>query len=414
VIPPTPLGIAVIAASIGALRFYAFGSMDLVLLVFGYGALGLAALSLLVVVGTAIALRLGLRLATSDDRRIAETGRFHATGASVPRLLFVPLVQTSIEWEEPEGVTVELRPRAGRLEEHVRIDGRIEIERVQRRVVVQDPFGLCRVAFRRTSPLALEVRPHAGALHTLPTAISLSAGEEQPHPLGLEDGDRVELRRYVPGDPARFIHWKVFGRTRRLMIRMPERALTIARRTAAYVIGGESDEASAAAAMVAVHRRAFGDDWVLGADGFGGDARTLDDAARAIVRSATARESGATGLEAFVARAEREGPAAVVLFVPARESAWVARAIAVARKRPGRVRAVVGVDGLDARPATSLARRVLFADPPFAGTDASALESTYRTLAQGGIPVTIVDRTTGRAISAGGAAEARRRKGRAA
>ena len=52
----------------------------------------------------------------------------------------------------------------------------------------------------------------------------------------LEDGDRIELRRYVPGDSARFIHWKVFGRTRKLMVRVPERALSRARRTVGVLV----------------------------------------------------------------------------------------------------------------------------------------------------------------------------------
>jgi uncharacterized protein (DUF58 family) len=257
--PLTFLGLAVLGAAIGALRFYAFGAMDLVLLVFGYGAIGLTVLAFVIVVGTAIALGFGLQLAPpSTDRVVTETGRFVETGARLPPLHFVPLLQISIEWEDPADVTVDLRRKLGRLHEHVRFEGRRELEHVVRRVVVRDPFGLCRVAFRRVSPLFFEVRPHAGALRTLPTMVSLSAGEERPHPLGLEDGDRVELRRYVPGDPARFIHWKVFGRTRRLMVRMPERALTVARRTAAYVVAGRGDEASAAAALVAVARRAFG------------------------------------------------------------------------------------------------------------------------------------------------------------
>ena len=84
----------------------------------------------------------------------------------------------------------------------------------------------------------IEVLPHLGGIRRLPVLTSLTGGEEFPHPMGLEDGDRVELRRYVPGDSARFIHWKVFGRTRKLMVRVPERALSRARRTVAYLVAG--------------------------------------------------------------------------------------------------------------------------------------------------------------------------------
>ena len=84
--------------------------------------------------------------------------------------------------------------------------------------------------------------------------------------MGLEDGDRLELRRYTAGDPVRFMHWKVLSRTRKLMVRTPERALSVARRMAAFLIAGERDDASAAAARLALERRLLGSDWLFGTD----------------------------------------------------------------------------------------------------------------------------------------------------
>ena len=79
----------------------------------------------------------------------------------------------------------------------------------------------------------MDALPRLAGLSRMPALSSLASGDAAPHPMGLEDGDRLELRRYMPGDPARFIHWKVLSRTRRLMVRTPERALSLARRTAA-------------------------------------------------------------------------------------------------------------------------------------------------------------------------------------
>ena len=130
-------------------------------------------------------------------------------------------------------------------------------------------LGLARFGLYHEDPSALTVVPHAGGLSQMPLLISMSGGDEIPHPMGVADGDRVELRRYAPGDPARFIHWKAFSRTRKLMVRVPERALSRARRVVAYQVAGPDDEASAAAAKVAAESGSLGGEWIFGADGSG-------------------------------------------------------------------------------------------------------------------------------------------------
>src|SRR5262249_25508710 len=151
-------------------------------------------------------------------------------------------------------------------------------EAIERRVVIEDALGLSRLAIRVQKPCSIEARPHMGALRQLPLLTSYAGGDEFPHPMGLEDGDRVELRRYVPGDPARFIHWRIFSRTRRLMVRVPERALSQARRTVAYLVSGPGDEASAGAARAAVIYGGLGPEWKFSADGSEVDAFRAEDA----------------------------------------------------------------------------------------------------------------------------------------
>ena len=51
------------------------------------------------------------------------------------------------------------------------------------------------------------------------------------------------------------------------MVRAPEQAISPARRTIAYLITGEGDEASAGVARAAIESGAFGSSWVFGADG---------------------------------------------------------------------------------------------------------------------------------------------------
>ena len=119
---------------------------------------------------------------------------------------------------------------------------------------------------------------------------ALASGEGIAHPAGRPEGDRMEMRRYVPGDSPRHILWKAFARSRPLEVRTPERSVQRARRTLAYLVAGPDDEAAAAAARVALESSALGEAWLFGADGTDAPTDRLDAALRAIARSAGARE----------------------------------------------------------------------------------------------------------------------------
>jgi hypothetical protein len=202
----------------------------------------------------------------------------------------------------------------------------------------------------------------------------------------------------VPGDPARFIHWKIFGRTRKLMVRVPERALTRARRTVAYEVAGDSDDASAAAARVAIEGDALGGEWVFGADGADRDATTVGEAVQLIVRSSGARDRAASGLAAFVDRAERKGPAALVVVAPPTPGEWLDRVLAVARRRPRGMRVVIAVDGLAPATRPTWWRRLLTVRAPPPGTPSAALDEVLRKLASARCDVILFDRPTGRLL----------------
>jgi hypothetical protein len=326
-----------------------------------------------------------------------ETGRSLPTGFAAPGLFWLPLVQVDWTWERPAGADITISGR-GRMREKVTLRDRGHVHGVRRRIVVQDAFGLARLAVRQTDPVELTVRPHAGKLGETPMLVSLAGGDERPHPMGVEDGDRVELRRYVPGDPARFIHWKVFGRTRKLMVRVPERALSPARRTVAYQVAGPGDEASAAAARLAVEAGVFGADWSFGADGTAGDTDRPDEAVERIVRSVEARSRGGRGLEPFLKRAERAGPASAVIFVPPRPGPWLEPVVAAARARAPRTRLVVATDGVDATPPPPWWRRLLTLPPSRQGTPAAQLDQVLKTLAATRAEVVVLDRKSGRRL----------------
>lgn len=397
-LPITPLGLSIAIFAALVLKLFAYPEMDLVLLVVGYGCLGLVGIAALLVTGGAIRLKLVSRHYRGPDERTLETGRSLPTGLSLPSLALVPFVLVWWEWLSPKGAGVALRARGLRLEEDVHLEERGFVRGIERRIVVQDVFGLARIAIRHEDPARLTVLPSSGALKEMPVLVTLAGGDEMPHPMGVEDGDRVELRRYAPGDPARFIHWKVYARARKLVVRVPERALTRARRTIAYLVAGPGDEPVAGAARVAVESGTLGAEWVFGADGTAGDASEPGPAVDRIVRSIEAREEGALGLRAFIERAEKTGPASLVLFVPPVPGPWLDRVIAILRHRAHRTRVIVATDGVDAQAEPPRWRRLLARSAERRGTHAEDLDAVVRALAGARVEVLVLDRATGKKL----------------
>lgn len=395
--PLTPLGLALGVCAYVALRKFAYEELDLVWLVTGYTALGLCALAPLFVIPCALWLRTRTIAAVKNvDPQLIETGIQAATGFSLPSLRFVPFVQVRWEWLSPREAQLDRRQRGGRVHEHVVLADRGHHEHIERRIAIQDPFGLTRLAFRRRQEHGLRVLPHIGGLGHLTSLTALAAGSDLPHPMGLEDGDRLELQRYTPGDPARFIHWKVFARTRKLLVRRPERALAVARRCAAFYIAGPNDDASAAAARLALERKLLGTEWVFGTDRTIAGTSRLDEALAHLVDSVHARGENGRGLSAFLAQVETKGPASVIVFAPPRPGPWIDAVIRAAGRR--QLRTVIAVDGVAGAPPRPLWLRLVATEAPLEGSDADALDSVLTVLSRAHVPVILLDRSTGRPL----------------
>ena len=399
--PLTPLGLAFAIGAYAALRAFAYAELDLVWLVTGYAALGLMLLAMVCVLPATLFVWIRLRrhrVQAHDTLRL-ETDRLTPTGYVLPSLRFMPFVQLRWEIVSPEASALELRPHGGELHEHVALRDRAHNTEFVRRVLVQDPFGLARIALRAPQARESVVLPHLGGLSQLPTLNAPAGGSELPHPMGLEDGDRLELSRYTPGDPARFIHWKAFARTRKLLVRRPERAIAIARRCAAFYIAGPDDDASAAVARLALERKLLGQEWMFGTDlAISGTSR-LDEALAALVASSDprARSAGGVGLAGFLAQADKRGPASVIVFGPAEPGPWLDAVARVAGRR--QLRVVIGVDGV-ARERTAPRWLELFRSQERAlGAQAELLDQVMIALGRARVQVTLLDRTTGRVLN---------------
>ncbi len=400
-IPLTPLGLLVAVGAVLTWHYMGSEQLDQVLTVVAEVAAGFTLLSILSVIFATFRLRRLARRERSEMIERTEAERPTMTGMTGPSLRFTPMVVVRWEWEAPEDIDVIQLPAGGRLAEQVVAGGRGLHESVVRRFVVEDSLGLARLAFRTREELSppMRVLPHPGKLHQASVIATLAGGEDLPHPLGTVEGDRLELRRYSHGDPARLIVWKIFGRTRRLIVRTPERALARAHSVAAYVVTGAGDEAPAAAARVAVETGALGLQWVLGADGVARDARREEEALELIAASGVRGDiDDAGGLDGFIRRNERQGTVRYLVFAPARDGQWVDRVAAIATRRRGLLDVIIVGDGIGRRDSTGW-RGLLWRNLAGPSVAAAEVEQIASRLVARGVEVAVIDRPSGRVVT---------------
>ncbi len=417
VVPMTWRGAFIALFSGTALWRYGYGNLDLLLFVTGVSGLVLVILSSLTAVSSALYLRRKIKGAALGVRSL-EAGSLIPTGFQAPALGAVPLVRIVWRWLEPADVEVRIRRRGHALHEEVVAHRRGQVTGIRRRFTVGDAFGLAAVSWQRADPGQLTILPYVGRLKNMPVIQPMAAAEGLPHPMGAPEGDRMEIRRYVPGDSVRNILWKTFARTRQLNVRTPEKSIDRSRKTVAYLLTGDGDEPAAAAARVALESDVLGVGWLFGADGTTEPAESLDAALAAIARSRSFRQqirsngssgppingngsahAGASGLAAFLDRNGARGETHCMVFAPARPGDWTAGALAATRNFPGAVSFVLGTDGVVPGGTTSLWRRFLFVEERVAGVTTDELAEIMRVFSSSGGSTLVVDRASGRSFS---------------
>ena len=223
-----------------------------------------------------------------------------------------------------------------------------------------------------------------------------TSGDTYSHPSGAEEGDLVETRRYGPGDPCRLILWKTYARTRRLLVRVPERALAPARNVVAYLVAGDGDEPTASIAREFIE--AAGIDVVFQADGAERAARDREEGLEQLVDSVEHRSRGAEGLEPLLATLGRERLDGCVLFVPGRMGAWFERVRWFVAGLSVRPTLVTSVDGTVEEGRPGPLSRLLHRRPTAGGASLEGLPELYDALSGLGGTVLVVHSPTGRLL----------------
>jgi len=325
--PLTATGFVVLLGSAGALVFFGIFREDRVLLVVGVAGLLLLLLSMLLTAICAVWLWASVRKLESEplELRVGSPGR---TGFAVTTPLWLPLIDVRWTVSAPD-VRLELVARGRKIIEQWTPRRRGRPETVERWFTAGDVFGLTSVRFPLIQPVSLRFVPDEGALRQVQVVRGLASGDQFAHPEGRPQGDLQDIRSYGAGDPIRYVLWKVFAKSRTLVVRSPERALSPVRRTAAYLVAGDGDQAAAGTAKTAFECGALGDEWRFGADATTEVADERRGALEVVMASAEgSSEAAGQGLSRFIA--EADSPRRVVVFAPAVAGPWVDRVLAVA------------------------------------------------------------------------------------
>lgn len=244
----------------------------------------IALMTLLVLVEALYVRRWSLRLPALNAQEL-EVGQEALSGLKVPLLGPTALVHVRLAWSQPQVSAHELISTGAGLEELISARRRGRVTEVERTLSVEDIFGFCRVSWSWRQPATLTILPRSVSMSATPLQ-QLQEGDERYDPEGHPDGDLVELRRYQEGDPLKLVVWRLYARSGQLMVRSPERALSLKKDLVAYVLAHPSDEPSASTVRAYLERGLLGERFELFADGCLGAAESPSEVLNHLLASA--------------------------------------------------------------------------------------------------------------------------------
>jgi hypothetical protein len=390
-------GVVLVAAALVVMRF-ARERADYVLYPASLAALGLLGACALFTTLASLALWRSVRtIEGSGVPDQLETTQPLATGFRFRRLVAWPMVETRMRWDAPPGVRVELIRDGRWFAESITAAERGRHTRIVRRFTVEDIFGLTAITFRVAWEQPLRIVP-ARTAAGVELAMGHATGDAFSHPEGRAEGDLIEMRKYGHGDPLRYVLWKTFARTRRLLVRMPERAIAPMPTTSAFLVAGDGDEAAAATARLYIESGLLGSDFVFAADGAPAPTTKAEEAVEQIIDSVGARGEGGRGLDAFRREVDPVRLGRCVVFAPPVDGAWRERVAAFSQGLPSPATVIIGVEGPLEDKRRRWVARLLFLPDYKLHAQRRDLDAIRSGLEAGGAQVKILHRETGQLL----------------
>jgi len=372
-IPLTLEGLILLIVTALCLSVFGYGSMDLVVF-----ALAICALTILifclfcsVISGVFVQRKIQKRLNKSEgyyESIKVEAGFPNETGFSIPAVNLLPLVKLSWKITFPDYIETRTRIDANNhLVEEIIPKRRCLTNHVNRQFTVSDVFGFCRYSWLQKQDISCMALPQTNSVKALPLLKSLTAEDGIPNPSGNPEGDRMEIRPYAPGDSVRNIMWKVYARNRQLNVRLAERSVFDSKRTVAYLLSSEKDEAASAIARMALETGALGEDWAFAADGTEELCENLPDALKAVARSRALESSFSYSLDKFLTKAVGQSGAHCIVFAAAEIAPWLTKLKNTISRYSGQFSLILATDGIQEEVSKQIWRKLLIQDATEAG-----------------------------------------------
>jgi hypothetical protein len=256
-----------------------------------------------------------------------------STGFYIPSFIWTPFINVTWAWEKPQEMTVDVRKEGGRSMEIVTAERRGFYEEITRKIEVGDVFGFTRIRWEQKEPTRIEILPRIGKLTNMNMFLAMFRGEDISHPDGMPEGDRIEIRQYCAGDSFKSIMWKIYAQTRKLYVRIPETAIAVKPRVAAYLVSGRGDETTASLARIIIENRMLGREWIFGSDGSTRPATEQQDALINLAKSGNFRKLDIVNLRNFLDYAVSKGAYHCLVILPPDMQSWKDEIVEVAQSK---------------------------------------------------------------------------------